>query len=517
LAEALLATGIVGRPEEYFRPDWYLEFISNPSMEYRHKLDFWRRVSDIKVAALNFPEMSSYEEFLSAVLRMGTTRNGVFAVKIHWHQLVRLLRILQFLNGSGEKATAEVLNRWFPNPRYVFLRRWDKVRQAISLYRANRTEDWWSTKARRRHDGLQPVDFDEIERFRRQLIEHEEGWQSFFTEIGVQPFQIIYEEFIQRPRDAVTSLMKHLCVAVPSCWPEPKLRRQADAVTDELVNSYLVRRRSGLLAQRQSQRPMNLHGNKMRTSIIVAENFYANAAAIREYALKQEYYFPYESNEDVRSGRRRFTWMASRFRPADECPFKSSQELIRILEELTGERIDIDHWRADFPVNHDGKPATNHRDAVDRSCLWNCSFHCKPENGQQLGDGVHNHVTDSWNGVGINGWSGVIYLNLIGDAPLSGGLKLWKNHDPERDFEWMSSKENWELVDDIGNVPNRLILCRGDLPHSGAAGWGDSLESGRLYQTFFFRTLVPVNRHAVSIFLSEKATSLRRSTIPLTA
>jgi hypothetical protein len=227
----------------------------------------------------------------------------------------------------------------------------------------------------------------------------------------------------------------------------------------------------------------------MRTDVIIADGFYADPASVRDYALKLDYYYPYESADLVASGNQRPTWMASRFRAARDCPFKSSTQLISTLEGLTGEAIDLAHWNSDFPVSADGKASPLHERQKDRGCLWNCAFHCKPDNAQQLGDGVHNHVTDTWNGVGVNGWAGLIYLN--DDAPLEGGLKLWRNVDPSRNFDWMTSRENWELIDDLGNVPNRLILARGNLPHSGAAGWGDALENGRLYQTFFFRTLAP--------------------------
>ena len=99
---------------------------------------------------------------------------------------------------------------------------------------------------------------------------------------------------------------------------------------------------------------------------------------------------------------------------------------------------------------------------------------------------MHNHVTDSWNSVGTDGWAGIVYLSP--DAPVRGGLHLWRNRDPGHQFDWMTSAANWELIDSLGNVFNRLLLVRGDVPHSGAAGWGRRLEEGRLYQTFFFRT-----------------------------
>jgi hypothetical protein len=149
------------------------------------------------------------------------------------------------------------------------------------------------------------------------------------------------------------------------------------------------------------------------------------------------------------------------------------------------ESIDVEHWRGDYPVDAASKPIAMPGAGI-HTCLWNCCFHVKPENDQRLGDGVHNHVTDSWNSVGPDGWAGIIYLNPV--APLSGGLNLWRNIYPENNFDWMTPAREWELVDSLGNVCNRLVLVRGDVPHSGAGGWGERLEDGRMYQTFFFRT-----------------------------
>ncbi|SRR6266436_6904232 len=221
----------------------------------------------------------------------------------------------------------------------------------------------------------------------------------------------------------------------------------------------------------------------MRTSIIVVDDFYEDPDSVRAYAYRQKYYYPYQSNDDVRSGRKRFSWMTSWFTEASQCPFKSSETLLDRLEEITGDILDRDHWNRGFPLDPEGK-ADESKLAFPHSCLWNCCFHVKALNDQPLGEGVHNHVTDRWNSVGENGWTGIIYLNC--DAPVRGGLKLWQHHDRSRNYDWMTPRDNWELIDDLGNVYNRLLLCRGNMPHSGAAGWGNSLTNGRLYQTFFF-------------------------------
>ncbi len=240
-----------------------------------------------------------------------------------------------------------------------------------------------------------------------------------------------------------------------------------------------------------------VHGSQpMRKSIIVADNFYRRPDDVRKHALADDHYFPYQSSDDVARGIAP-SWRTTRFREAKECPFKSSDALLERLEDLTGDVIDREHWQRSFPLDLDGRPAENCADVPDRGCLWNCSFHVKPHTGQELGEGVHNHVTDTWNSVGVHGWAGLIYLNRR--APLTGGLHLWNNHDSARTFDWMTPKENWQLIDTFANVYNRLVLVRGDMPHSGADGWSDVVEEGRLYQTFFFRLMTPPGRPGVEI------------------
>lgn len=215
----------------------------------------------------------------------------------------------------------------------------------------------------------------------------------------------------------------------------------------------------------------------MKKDIIIAENFYANPYKVRNYALnelKNNHYLPYGSPN----------WYASQFKEWDQCPFKSSENLIKNLEFLTQEKIDIEDWKRSRPP-HGQDPGRNHEEPR-KSPKWNCTFHVKPLTGQKLGDAIHNHVTDWWNSIGYDDWVGLIYLNP--DAPIDSGLFLWENLNKEKNYDWMTPKENWRLIDSLGAVFNRLILCRSQAPHSGADGFSNIFEEGRLYQTFFFRT-----------------------------
>jgi hypothetical protein len=68
-------------------------------------------------------------------------------------------------------------------------------------------------------------------------------------------------------------------------------------------------------------------------------------------------------------------------------------------------------------------------------------------------------------------WAGVLYLTP--NAPVYSGTGIFDGED--------------NLITMIGNVYNRLVLYRGDLFHrSIIPGFGNSIDTGRLTQVFFF-------------------------------
>ena len=106
-------------------------------------------------------------------------------------------------------------------------------------------------------------------------------------------------------------------------------------------------------------------------------------------------------------------------------------------------------------------------------------------------------LTNAWDRTWIhadhhNMWAGVCYLTP--DAPHTSGTGLYRHkatgehrrvaEDQHEGYDYTK----WDLFDKIGNKYNRLILYRGDLFHASLDYFGDNLQTGRLFQTFFFNT-----------------------------
>lgn len=215
LAEALEGTEAVGHPREYLRADY------EPLYAERWGL----------------PARRTYRDYLDAVVAAGTSENGVFAIKVHWGQLEQALPKLRAVAPGHDGA--DLIARIFPRPRYVHLTRGDRAAQAVSLYRAVRTDQWWDIG-----DGPQPPppaepDWADIDRLVRTLTEHDEQWAAF---LPAGTIRVTYEDLVTEYSGTVRRVLDELGLAAEAGpVPEPTLRRQADATSAAWVAAYRSR------------------------------------------------------------------------------------------------------------------------------------------------------------------------------------------------------------------------------------------------------------------------------------
>ncbi len=223
LAETIEKTGIAGRPREYFMPE--------------HE----------QIASAQY-NLRSFAAYLAWLRRAGSTPNGVLGVKTHWYQFVNFV---QRLTGAPPDASTDArLREFFPDLRYVWLTRADRILQAISHYRAARTQKWWNI------DGpvdlnacIPPVvvnesgdanfDFEAIHHLLQQNILNDHHWHTYFESNGINPNKIIYEELDSQLAGTVRRLLQSLSLEAPDdLIPVPRLRRQRDAKSQEWARRY---------------------------------------------------------------------------------------------------------------------------------------------------------------------------------------------------------------------------------------------------------------------------------------
>jgi LPS sulfotransferase NodH len=249
LCEGLLATGLAGRPEEYLRPDWYAWFQEHGGLVYQHRLNFWpsKDGGSRSRSGLATPDLRDCWRFLEAARTVGSV-NGVFAVKIHRNQLDNVLA--QLRHDEPDLDDLQLLTSWLPNPRYVFLRRRDAVRRAVSHYRAIQSGVWWrygnghrgTSVGPRTRAGDPPIDPEAIHQLLQRCARQEQTWADYFDRAGVVPLALTHEELVLDLGGGVDAVLRHLGID-PSGAPRfrpPKLARQADSWTDRAVHEYVT-------------------------------------------------------------------------------------------------------------------------------------------------------------------------------------------------------------------------------------------------------------------------------------
>ncbi len=128
LCAALWNTGVAGRPAEYF------------DIHGRNEAH-WRKQFAIQDEA----------EYLSKIIHAGTTANGVFGFKLHCHQvpaLIGKLRADREARGLPDEPAPSnlpdiihpMLRARLGHTSYIWLRRKNKIAQAISYFRAGKTD-----------------------------------------------------------------------------------------------------------------------------------------------------------------------------------------------------------------------------------------------------------------------------------------------------------------------------------------------------------------------------------------
>jgi LPS sulfotransferase NodH len=245
LCELLKSTGVAGCPDEFFEGRASTGVPPHPG-DYLRGLDptgIGIRSDRTAPAVPSYSDLRdiSYREHLERSFRLGTTANGVFGSKLMWNQLDELKTLASQLDEYAGLELPELLDALFGDPRYVWVRRRDKVRQAISLWRALQTREWSSgdSDSGERASEL-GYHFEALDHLVRLLSDQDDAWGRYFASIGSPQLTIPYEDELERDQaGTVRRALDHIGVALPDGWePAARVARQADAINDEWYDAY---------------------------------------------------------------------------------------------------------------------------------------------------------------------------------------------------------------------------------------------------------------------------------------
>ena len=254
LCEALKGTGLAGVPEEYFealrhsgrprRPQEY--FIGAQDRTILRHLGEHTSM-DGRPGRSPLWDRHDYEPFLRWAIGQGTTPNGVFGAKLMWGYFGDFVSLLREIPAYRELPIQDLLPGAFPDLRYVRVVRANKVRQAVSLWKAVQTATWRQEKSANGAGG-QIADsanpdsaetsgprlkfhFHAIEHLLDQILANEACWDAFFEHCRIKPYVVVYEDFVEKYEETAAGVLEHIGVEVPASFSfDPRMERQTDDV-----------------------------------------------------------------------------------------------------------------------------------------------------------------------------------------------------------------------------------------------------------------------------------------------
>jgi LPS sulfotransferase NodH len=171
------------------------------------------------------------------------TENGVIAVKLFTPHLSHLMHRARAEFGA-ELSENELIEECFPNPRYVFLRRKDRICQAISFMRAMNTMEFERRTAYPVTSATPGADLDlsmeKISSYVETFTKQELQWRRLFKRNHIVAHEIVYEDLAADYQSTIFGALESLGIT-PSPGlrlPSPRTVRQSDDATEKMAARY---------------------------------------------------------------------------------------------------------------------------------------------------------------------------------------------------------------------------------------------------------------------------------------
>lgn len=175
-------------------------------------------------------------------VRATATRNGVSGSRMFWNGWSTLLQNARAALSLSDSSDLDVLSELMGDDlRFIWLRRDDKLRQAISFWRATHPKEQFRYPTGPSESVNVPVfDYEKIEGFLRLVSDQDAAWLEWFEANHVSACEVMYEQFAANRRGVAERILDLLEIEHRSVnLPIPNVRQQADENTERYVSLFL--------------------------------------------------------------------------------------------------------------------------------------------------------------------------------------------------------------------------------------------------------------------------------------
>lgn len=180
--------------------------------------------------------------YVRAALAAGSTSNGVFGGRLMAESRPELIADLAAEADQPPVSELKLLVGQFGRLRFVHLRRLDVVAQAVSWAKSVQTHFWHPGE--RIEPGAEAPHYDEelIGRLVKTVERFEAGWNTWFTQQRITPFEVTYEQLASDPLLVAHQVLDFLDLEIEE---GRKLvvrdRQQADHVNAQWIEKFKSR------------------------------------------------------------------------------------------------------------------------------------------------------------------------------------------------------------------------------------------------------------------------------------
>lgn len=224
LCKGLEETKIAGKPGEFFNVP------ADSSLCEMHNVD-------------------SYHALQQKIWHLGSSTNGVFGIKHSSfndrnEQIYKEICHLKQLKPSDPIELQNVLKDLFPNCKHIYLTRRNKIRQAVSWWKAIKDEQWHIAKGEEKRNT--DTDFYEkeyvypaIRHLTREALLRECSIGAYFKHQQIQPLTIVYEDMVQDFNGTLRRILAYLALDdTQAAKVTPYYRPTATAESEKWVQRF---------------------------------------------------------------------------------------------------------------------------------------------------------------------------------------------------------------------------------------------------------------------------------------
>ena len=218
LCQGLIDTEIAGNPGEHFNKHHH------PSLGKLYNVN-------------------SYETLKEKLWSIGSSSNGVFGIKHavttdHFNSLCREICKLRSIPYSDELNQEVIWSDLFPNCKHIFLTRRNKIRQAVSWWKAIKDHKWHLKKEEVHENSKafyeQHYDYDALLHLFKEAVLRECAIQEYFTRYNIQSLTIVYEDFVANYEATIRAVVDYLEIPYKRLNVPPKYSRPTASERSEV-------------------------------------------------------------------------------------------------------------------------------------------------------------------------------------------------------------------------------------------------------------------------------------------